>query len=54
MDGGKGEFNIYYIQPSGEKKIIFSNNQELKSEEVVVGLKITEDNVEQIVQLVKL
>jgi hypothetical protein len=52
MPGGKGQFEVAYDK-SGEKKVIFSNNQKLKQEGVVVGIKISDANVEDILKLIE-
>jgi hypothetical protein len=50
--GGKGEFEIYYLN-NEVKKIIFSNNQKLKADGVIVGVQIGTNNSQDIVDLVK-
>jgi hypothetical protein len=53
MPGGKGQFEVSYVENGDNKTIVFTNNHNLKRDGVVVGLRINEANSQQIVDLLQ-
>ena len=47
--GRKNEFDIYHQDDKGNKKLIFSNNQKHKSEDVVISYQINGTNSQEII-----